>query len=229
MNMQITLAACLLAVNGLVSNRAAADEGVVSELCGTVAGTRFNLEPRVDAVGQTDPAVDFLRNQAATGIDLVVGMSIDAKRGAKYDVNRDEDCAPEFEGTLPLFASPVEGFEPLHALGSPLVRIDAGRNAAFIASLFTNFYVGGMGVFRTTSTTLLDPAACPTGRHTAAQTVNCWPKRVLIAPSFGFLDSPTIAVDQRTSGIGAGSVYIALRQMSEDFVVRWSWSLGKRP
>jgi hypothetical protein len=102
MKMQITLVASLLAVNGLVSHRAAADEGVVSELCGTAAGTRFNLEPRVDATAQVDPAVDFLRNHVGNNVDLVLGASIDAK-GAKYDVNRDDDCTPEFEGTLPKF------------------------------------------------------------------------------------------------------------------------------
>lgn len=194
---------------------APADVGTVSSVCGTVSGTRFNLEPRPDASPQHTQTVDLLRNRVAAGVDLVVGGSTDLRDlyGEKltgYYVSRDADCGAEFEGRLPDIAGH-------HGGGRPVVVADPTRNAVFMADLRYDDTgaVVGIGLFRTTAATLLNPTTCPTGTHTVAQAVTCWPTRRFIPESaLGRPNDPLalqefhLTVDERTSGTGAGNVYL---------------------
>jgi hypothetical protein len=190
--------------------------------CGTSAGTRFNLEPRTNARAQYTQAVDVFRNRVAAGIDLVVGGSFDVRGLAGllgssltgYYVSRDTDCVPEFEGGLPSVADPLEPGDVLFGMGDPVVAADPARDAVFMADLRFDDSTTAIGVFRSPAATLLNGTACPTGTHTATQAATCWRTKrlvlVRVADFDGFFqDKPHLAVDERTSGTGAGNVYIA--------------------
>jgi hypothetical protein len=61
------------------------DVGVVSSICGTSFGTRFNLEPRPNAQAQFGQAIDVLPNRVASGVDLVVGGSANSFAGVTQE------------------------------------------------------------------------------------------------------------------------------------------------
>jgi hypothetical protein len=67
----------------------------------------------------------------------------------------------------------------------------------------------GGAIFRAATTDLLNPAKCPNGTHTEAQAESCWMQTppVQIDPTFQEGIDPILAVDERTSGTGAGDVY----------------------
>jgi hypothetical protein len=137
------------------------DAGTVSSVCGTSSGTRFNLEPRTDAGFQHTESVDFLRNRVAAGVDLIVGGARDSRGlgfnlGGGYYVNRDADCAPEFEGGLPA----ISANQPLE---SPVVAADPARQAFFIVSSMVDSDTeeGTIGLFRSPAATLLKSHGLP--------------------------------------------------------------------
>jgi hypothetical protein len=192
------------------------DPGTVSSNCGTVAGTRFNLEAAPNALPQFPQAIDFFRNGVASGVDLVVGLFADIRflNGSfeTYAVSRDADCAPEFEGGLPDIDDPLEAATTVSSVGGGAVAVDPARNAVFAASVYEDGTTSGIGLLRTTRTTLLSAVACPAGTHAPAAAATCWPTRRFVgqlAPSVGSVERPHIAVDEKTSGTGAGTVYIA--------------------
>jgi hypothetical protein len=184
--------------------------------CDTVNGTRFNLESRVNAVPQNSESVDFMLSRVSSGVDLVVGAANDNRgnfQGFKgfpvlgrdtYFVHRTgSNCAAEFEGSLSTIS-----------LGTPTVVADRARDAFFLSDLLSSSGSLLVEVARTTATNLLSPAACPDGTQDAGQTAKCWP--VVGVANFtpngrvqAALLRPHIAVDPRTSGIGAGDVYVA--------------------
>jgi hypothetical protein len=191
------------------------DAGTVTG-CGTAFGTRFNLEPRPNARPQNTTSIDVLRKRVAAGVDLVVGGASDHRGGFAQDteasltgyyVSRDADCAPEFEGLLPALPDPLESGDLLFGQGTPVIAADPARNAVFLADLRSDESTRGVGLFRTTASTLLNPTACPNGTHTAAQAATCWPTKRL-ALSTSFVGQPHLAVDERTNGTGAGNVYV---------------------
>ncbi len=175
------------------------DAGVVSSVCGKSFGTLFNLEPRTDARAQFGQTVDFLPNRVAAGVDLVVGGATDSRFGSGYYVSRDADCAPEFEGSLP------------GGRGGPVVAADPTRNIFFMLTLPSPDV---LHVFRSPAATLLNATACPAGTHTAAQTATCWPTQISLATLIVSPDKAHLAVDERTTGTGAGDVYIAYGERS---------------
>ena len=71
-----------------------------------------------------------------------------------------------------------------------------------------------IGLFRTTARTLRDPTACPNGTHTDAQATTCWPTTQLVRTGFRVLSGPHLAVDERTSGTGAGNVYLVFSEFN---------------
>lgn len=90
------------------------------------------------------------------------------------------------------------------------------RKVAFAADLRFDASTSAIGVLRTTRGTLLSGIACPPGTHTLAQASTCWPTRRTVGevnaddtipPAF-FADKPHMAVDERSSGTGAGNVYV---------------------
>lgn len=193
------------------------EPAIQSGRCNTSPGVRFNLEPRVNAVSQNDPTADFILNGAGTGADLIVQTANDARGnlppGGDWDgslsgyyvhtstsVSGTVDCSVQFEGGLPSFNNTL-------GLGTTSVVADPVRGAFFAAD---NRFVDGGAIFRAAAADLLNPAKCPNGTHNEAQAESCWMQTppVQIAPTFQEGIDPILAVDERTSGTGAGDVYL---------------------
>lgn len=211
-----------------------------SVVCGPAFGAKFNLEPSSNAFPQQLESVDFLPNRIGTGLDLVVGGAYDfrgtglgspAPKGvvwagavSGYYVHRSSvsDCSSQFEGGLPPITAAGESWL---GNGGVTVAADPIRDAFFVADLRFGSAdnVSAVGLFRASSTTLLNASLCPNGTHTAAQEKSCWEATpgVLLSPNppGGFtatLDFPTVAVDERPSsdGVGAGDVYVAFEKFN---------------
>ena len=187
--------------------------------CTGANGSRFNLEPRPNAVVQAARSVAFLPNRAGPNIDLVVATATDERSLAGspdsfYAQRSAESCVPDFEGGLPFISNIVDLFAPD---GSTTVVADPARDAFFIVDLRfgQNTDENGVGIVRTTSANLLSNAACPSGTQSHGS-ASCWPLGAVtnITTLNAFLDSPHIAVDPRTSGKGAGDVYVVVAQRS---------------
>jgi len=174
--------------------------------CDTTNGTRFNLEPRLNALPQNTESVDFLLNRVAPGVDLVVGAANDQRStlggfDAYYVHRAGFTCNVDFEGTLSTAAI------------DPTVVADPARDAFFLAdNLLSLSQI--VELARTTSATLLSSTACPNGTQLNGSNPNCWP--VLATANFTNSNVPQaallhshLAVDPRTSGTGAGDVYVA--------------------
>jgi hypothetical protein len=190
--------------------------------CGVATGTRFNLEPRTNALPQNSTTVDFLPNAGLKNADLVVGGAADLRGfiGASlgnsisgYYVHRNgqdkNPCFPDFEGGLPSVTDPSTN-DVLFGSGDVIVESDPVRNAVFMADGRSGLTVSAIGVFRSTAATLDDAAACPSGTHSEAQSKTCWPVSAELTPvQNGFDLAPHLAVDQRElgKGMGAGDVY----------------------
>jgi hypothetical protein len=185
--------------------------------CKTAPGVRFNLEPRVNAVLQNEPTADFILNGAGSGSDLVVQTANDARGnlppGSAWDgslsgyyvhtsssVSTTMDCSVQFEGGLPSFNNTL-------GLGATSVVADAVHGAFFAAD---NRFLDGGAIFRAAAADFLNPAKCPNGTHSEAQAESCWMQTppVQIASTFQEGIYPILAVDERTSGTGAGDVYV---------------------
>ena len=154
-----------------------------------------------------------LLNAGLNGGDLVMGTAQD-ERGLPpvgfnsgipadgfYVQRGNSNCSADLEGELPLINSAVPS-------GEPMVVADPAHGAFFAVDIRTTV----LGVSKTTAATLLNIAACPNG--TVANPVPCWSGAALVdAGSINaFLFDPAIAVDQRTSGIGAGDAYVVVSQ-----------------
>jgi hypothetical protein len=168
-------------------------------------GTRFNLEPRANALPQNTESVDFLLNRVSPGMDLVVGAGNDQRStiggfDAYYVHRQGSHCGVDFEGTLSTSAI------------DPTVVADAARDAFFLADLFLSLSQV-VEVARTTAANLLSSTACPSGTQLNGNNPNCWP--VIGTANFtnpsisqAVLLDPYVSVDPRTSGTGAGDVYV---------------------
>jgi hypothetical protein len=197
--------------------RAGAASAAQAGPCNASPGVRFNLEPRVNAVLQNEPTADFILNGAGTGADLIVQTANDARGnlppGSAWDgslsgyyvhtspsVSTTVDCSVQFEGGLPSFNNTL-------GLGATSVVADPVRGAFFAAD---NRFLDGGAIFRAAAADLLNPAKCPNGTHTEAQAESCWMQTppVQVAPTFQEGIYPILAVDERTSGTGAGDVYL---------------------
>jgi hypothetical protein len=179
-------------------------------------GHQFDLEGRVDAplFGQADESVALLLGRGRHGADLVMGAGLDGRPldfvgypNPLYYVERDNtNCVANFEGGVPGITDGILGtFVPLQ--GYPQVAADPAHDAFFLAAVFasdTNFAVG---VIKTTRANLLNTTNCPNG--TQRSPAFCWLVGSVnnIVPENTGVSNPTLAVDQRTKGTGAGDVY----------------------
>jgi hypothetical protein len=189
--------------------------------CNAPTGTRFNLEPRVNATNQSAASADFLLNGVGLDNDLVVQTASDSRglsqSNSGYYVHRSTtpDCSVQFEGGLPPFQFQGDTFIGTNAQGGgPLVVADSARNAFFAADGRTGNNSAGIGLFRAAAADLLNPKRCPNGTHTVAQATSCWmqtpPAFLDSLPAFDEAGEPFLAVDERAtgSGAGAGDVYV---------------------
>jgi hypothetical protein len=149
--------------------------------------------------------VDFLLNRVGPGADLVVGAGNDARRttvggfDAYYVHRAGTNCSADFEGTISTAAI------------NPTVVADPARDAFFFADDF--LAAADVEVARSTAATLLNTTACPNGTQLNGNNPNCWPVQGLAAfanpKQFQLtLIGSYLAVDPRTSGTGAGDVYV---------------------
>lgn len=214
---------------------------VVNASCGTTAGTKFNLEPATGtppapfALPQNEQTVDAIVGAGTPGADLVVEGANDYRGffGALgssvtgyYVLRTGAGCAPQFEGGAPTLPDPLHAGLILFGGGDPVVRRDAARGAFFEADLRDNGSTTAIAVQRTTVANLNNTVNCPNGTHnTSAVARNCWPTGVVINPlplpfTAFFNDKPHMAVDERSSGTGAGNVYVTFTEF--DFLDRFS-------
>jgi hypothetical protein len=187
----------------------------------TPSGTRFDLEPLVNAffIGshpfqtQASESVALMLGRGGSGDDLVIGTALDARTFGQqfnqsysdaYYVGRDNDkCEADFEGLIPFSTGGI----------APLVVADPAHDAFFIATA-QQFPVVGIGIAKSDAATLLNPSSCPNG--TQSNPGACWPIDVLAnaTPAALLVGNPAIAVDQRKTGTGSGDVYVAASQES---------------
>src|SRR5258708_1510116 len=214
---------------------------IVNASCGTTAGTKFNLEPATGtppapfALPQNEQTVDAIVGGGTSGADLVVEGANDYRGfyGALgfsatgyYVLRTGTGCAPQFEGGSPSLPDPLNPSLALLGGGDPVVRRDAARGAFFEADLRDNGNTTAIAVQRTTVTNLNNTVNCPNGTHnTSAVARTCWPTGVVINPlplpfTAYFNDKPHMAVDERSSGTGAGNVYVTATEF--DFLTRFS-------
>jgi hypothetical protein len=182
-------------------------------------GSRFNLEPRPNAVVQAAQSVAFLPNGAAQHDDLVLATATDMRgisagsNDVFYVQRSSSNCKPDLEGELPIISNNTD--KDWVPNGTPVAVADPASKAFFIADIRFGVFTddSGVGIMRTTATQLLNKTTCPDGTQhngsagcfTAASVFN-------IVPLNTFLSSPQIAVDQRMKGTGAGDVYTVVTQ-----------------
>jgi hypothetical protein len=192
--------------------------------CTASSGSRFNLEPRANAVVQVSQSVAFLPNRAGKhNIDLLVSTASDARgldtnpnptiasADAFYVQRSAPNCTPDFEGAEVLISNPINTFGPF---GNPTVVADPAHDGFYIVDLrfATQPDENGVGIIHSSASTLLNKSSCPDG--TLVGTALCWPLGAVIniTDLNSFLANPEIAVDPRTSGKGAGDVYTVVSQ-----------------
>ena len=155
-----------------------------------------------------DPNFEFDQNPNAWGYTM-----------SGYYVHRaGNGCSPSFEGALPRIAHRATQ-DMLYGY-SPTVTIDATRGLVYAVDVRYSAAINGLGFFQTALSRINDPNSCPDGTHltdsTGANTTaaKCWPRRVLLNQELNifpstFSDKPFVKADQRTSGVGAGDVYVS--------------------
>jgi hypothetical protein len=196
-----------------------------SSPCNSPNGNLFNLEPRNDAVVQVARSLAVLPNPAGDN-NLVVAMGEDARgletppspiisEDAFYVERTGSDCTPDFEGGLPAILNPNNLFVPV---GSVSVVADPVRDQFFIVDLDFGGPPdeNGVGIYQTTSANLNNSSACPSG--TEFGTAPCF-TTVAVTNITGLdtlLLNPYIAVDPRTTGVGAGDLYTVVTQRNSD-------------
>ncbi|HSZ62240.1 MAG TPA: hypothetical protein VK828_10605 [Terriglobales bacterium] len=196
---------------------AASSNAAGSSPCTAPNGSIFNLEPRPNAVTQAALSVAFLPNRAGADLDLVVATATD-QRGlsdspeAFYVQRSTENCAADLEGGLPSISNAMGLFMPL---GTPIVVADPAHDGFFIADLrfASSPDLNGVGIIKATSANLLNATNCPTGTQTTGS-AGCFTTGSVsnITGVNNFLIEPNLAVDQRTSGTGAGDVYTVVTE-----------------
>ncbi len=196
---------------------ATANAQVTGSPCAGPNGSRFNLEPRHNAVAQAAQSVAVLRNRAAQGVDLVVATATDERGLAAttddFYVQRSiANCVVDFEGGLPFISNIIDTFAPF---GTPVAVADSAHDAFFIADLRFGQTTddNGLGIVRASAANFLDLSACPNGTQSSGSAA-CFSTGAVfnITTLNAFLSNPHVAVDQRSSGTGAGDVYTVVTQ-----------------
>jgi hypothetical protein len=191
--------------------------------CDGIAGARFNLESRANAVPQNEANADFLPNRIGAGEDLIVQAANDWRGNLAPPAHWDQNvsgyyvhrkaggCSVQFEGGLPTFS--FQGNTEM-GIGHTVVAADPARDAFFMADVRFST-TGGVGLFRASASDLLNPTQCANGTHTLAQAASCWastpPVLLFPQPSFDSVgDQPHLAIDERATGAGtgAGDIYV---------------------
>jgi hypothetical protein len=192
------------------------------------SATRFNLEPAANALPQNEQSIDFkFQGGSTTAADMAVEVSNDF-RGfflspavfspsiSGYYVEDTAGCAPRYEGGTPPIPDPLFSGNDLIGAGDPIINFDPNHDAWFYSSIYESPFDDGAGVFRNT-TANLKSANCRSGTQNVLTSTICWANGPVTAglnaivadeQTVNFVDKPDSWVDSRTSGTGAGDVYI---------------------
>jgi len=187
------------------------------------SGHVFNLEPRQNAsfLSQFDQSLAFLPNRSGGGNDLVVGTSEDARplvsqslpffNDAFYVGRNSSNCTAAVEGGMPLIGLGNQTLFPSTNNG-PAVAADPAHNAFFFAAIYfaQSPDFSEIGLLKSTAADLLNTTTCPNGTlQNSAPCFEPFAAGVDISPLNTFLFTPVVTVDQRTTGLGNGDVYVA--------------------
>jgi hypothetical protein len=193
--------------------------------CNSQNGNLFNLEPRPNAVVQVAASLAVLPNPVNNN-DLIVAAGEDARglevnppiiSGDAFYVERSgSNCAPDFEGGFPSIITPLNvEFSPR---GDVSVIADPARNQFFFADL--NFGgppdENGVGIYKATAANLNSTTDCPSGTEFGTGPCFTTAAVVNISGLDQILENPYMAVDPRTSGTGAGDLYVVVTQRNPD-------------
>lgn len=81
---------------------------------------------------------------------------------------------------------------------------------------------GGYALFRASAADLMNPKICPPGTQLQKQAESCWmqnPPVLMDSGSENFYQELGIAVDERSSGTGAGNVYVVASDLASLYLV----------
>ena len=191
--------------------------------CGTASGTVMNNESAISAVAQGQPSVDFMLSELGAGKDLVAETALDAR----YEVglldsltgiyvHRDPSVSCYGGSDVDMgngaIADPFNPGEFLPSEGSG--RVLADDNSAHKQFLFVDTRLdgttSGIGLRRVPASNFESTSICPAGTLTGAQEETCLGSKAIIvnASLDNISDTPAIAQDNRSSGTGAGDIYI---------------------
>jgi hypothetical protein len=192
----------------------------------TPNGNIFNLESTVNNLPSSalgTESIAFLLNGSGNGNDLILGAASDPRKlvgpvtlssfsSDAFYIGRDRsDCGASVDGgvpNIPLTGPPNKNEADS---GGPAVAADPAHNALFLADTYFISDSVELGIVRASAADLLNTTNCPSSTLQSNASRSCFSTSGgLTAPVGVFLlDQPTIAVDQRTSGVGSGDVYAA--------------------
>lgn len=217
-----------IAILILVAGFALNASGVTIKVGCTTTGGRFNLETLNNPTGgvgqlvatQFDESIAALPGRGMNGVDLVLGAAIDewplpplgfnggVPADGFYIERSNSNCTPDSEGALPPISGLLGDFV---GAGNPMVIADPAHDAFFAADLRLGV-ISVVGLLKAAASTLLNGSNCPNGIQQNPAT--CWDSAQIIGIDEAnvFLFNPAVAVDQRTSGVGAGDVYVVVTQ-----------------
>ncbi len=191
--------------------------------CGTASGTVMNFEPAANAVGQREVSVDFLLSALGAGKDLVAEHAFD-ERGelGTFDsltalyVHRDAavDCygGHDFEMANPPISDPFVQGQELFGSGNARLLADPtpAHKQIILADLRYDGTTSGVGLRRVSAGNLESTSTCPAGTLNQMQEATCAGSNAVIVDASldNFADAVSIAQDPRTSGTGAGDIYV---------------------
>lgn len=184
----------------------------------------------VQPLQQDEQSADFLFAGGTTGADFLVdgsndlrgffgGMGGSATLTAFHTKNLTVgifDCGVQVESGTP-FVVDING-KTVAGSGDPAIWADNTHSMVFAADLHfgtgaSGFAETSIGLFRTTPAAV-GAAACASAAEGPAKNAACWPHGIVLnAADSGaiagiFNDKPHMTVDERTSGTGAGDVYV---------------------
>jgi hypothetical protein len=180
---------------------------------------------------QNEESIDFKYNGVTVGSDMVVEASNDwrgyldppstfAPSISGYYVETWGGCTPQFEGGLPPMPDPMAPATSMWGGGDAIINYDPNHDSWFYSSSYFDDYHDGVAVFRNTTGHLKNTTACPSGTHNLYAAAACWPRGPASSGFNAVLldeqvnpyyreDKPDSWVDSRTSGTGAGNVYVS--------------------
>jgi hypothetical protein len=203
--------------------------------CGTASGTRFNLEPATNPVPQNEPPVDFLPSKLTGGTantDMVVQSANDFRglvtatfgglTGVYVHRDATQACygGTDFELGSPTIADPLQAGQSLMGEGDPRVTADPSRSQFILTDLRMDEFTSAIGLRRVSATNLSNTTTCPKGTQTIAQAATCFGTAAVAlgASQEDNEDFDNSTQDPRSSGTGAGDIYVTWTRFDNDFV-----------